>query len=304
MILLPGCKKEAEPEPQVTVQAEHPGAGTDRGTHQRRCDSVSVGAGGHCAQDQRAGQKVLCPARRARESKASCWRPLRTRTWPLRRRTTRAPTWRPRRRYATATKAQVPEDTQKAELDVAQARANLDLNRSIVKSRKQLFAEGAIPGRDLDTAEAALVQAQAAYDTAAKHLESLRQVSREAALKSAQGQLTSAEGKYMGAEAQLNYSEIRSPINGVVTDRPLYAGETAAAGAPLLTVMDTSALIAKDSPGAEPRAANEGGRRGLGSRARSGQSGHRPKCRSSVPRSTRAARRWKSGFASTTRPAR
>jgi len=147
--------------------------------------------------------------------------------------------------YATATRAQVPEDAQKAESDVAQAKANLDLNLSIVKSRKQLFAEGAIPGRDLDTAQAALVQAQAAYDAAAKHLESMRIVSREAALKSAQGQLTSAEGKYKGATAQVSYSEIRSPINGVVTDRPLYAGETAAAGAPLLTVMDTSSLLAK-----------------------------------------------------------
>ena len=54
--------------------------------------------------------------------------------------------------YATTTKAQVPEDTLKAESDLAQAKANLDLNLSIVKSRKQLFAEGAIPGRDLDTA--------------------------------------------------------------------------------------------------------------------------------------------------------
>src|SRR5271165_988611 len=106
--------------------------------------------------------------------------------------------------YATATRAQVPEDTQKAELDVAQARANLDLNLSIVKSRKQLFAEGAIPGRDLDTAQAALVQAQAAYDTAQKHLESVRTVSREAALKSAQGQLTSAEGKLKGAETEVS----------------------------------------------------------------------------------------------------
>jgi len=131
------------------------------------------------------------------------------------------------------------------ELDVAQARANLDLNLSIVKSRKQLFAEGAIPGRDLDTANAALVQAQAAYDAAAKHLESVRSVSRAAALKAAEGQLASAEGKYKGAQAQVNYSEIRSPINGVVTDRPLFAGETAAAGAPLLTVMDTSSLLAK-----------------------------------------------------------
>ncbi len=147
--------------------------------------------------------------------------------------------------YEASTRAQVPEDYQKAELDFAQAKANLDLNQSIVNSRKQLFAEGAIPGRDLDTAVAALVQAQAAYDAAKKHLESMKSVSHEALLKEAQGTLTSAEGKYKGAEAQVSYSEIRSPINGVVTDRPLFAGETAAAGAALITVMDTSALLAK-----------------------------------------------------------
>jgi len=147
--------------------------------------------------------------------------------------------------YATETKAQVPEDTLKAEADVAEGKANLDLNASIVKSRKQLFAEGAIPGRDLDTAQAALVEAQAAYDAAAKHLENVKAVSRAAALKGAEGQLTSVEGKLKGAEAQVGYSEIRSPIDGVVTDRPLFAGETAAAGAMLLTVMDTRVLLAK-----------------------------------------------------------
>jgi RND family efflux transporter MFP subunit len=147
--------------------------------------------------------------------------------------------------YSTATKATVPEDTEKAKSDLAQARANLDLNLQIVKSRKQLFAEGAIPGRDLDTAQAALVQAQTAYDVAEQHLAALEHVSRQAALKSAQGQLESAKGKYLGAQAELQYSEIRSPIDGVVTDRPLYAGEMAAAGSPLLTVMDTSSLLAK-----------------------------------------------------------
>jgi RND family efflux transporter MFP subunit len=73
----------------------------------------------------------------------------------------------------------------------------------------------------------------------------MQNVNREAALKTAKGQLTSAEGKYKGAAAQVAFSEIRSPIDGVVTDRPLYAGETPAAGAPLITVMDTSSLIAK-----------------------------------------------------------
>ncbi len=147
--------------------------------------------------------------------------------------------------YQTATKAQVPEDYQKAQLDLAQAKATLDLDQNIVNSRKQLFREGAIAGRDLDTAQATLVQAQAAYDTAKQHLEGIQSVGHAAALKAAKGQLTSAEGRYLGAKAQVSYSEIRSPINGVVTDRSLFAGETASAGTPLLTVMDTSALLAK-----------------------------------------------------------
>src|SRR5260221_11423022 len=56
---------------------------------------------------------------------------------------------------------------------------------------------------------------------------------------------SAAEGKYRNAQAQLSYSEIRSPIDGVVTDRPQYQGELATANQPLLTVMNTSRLIAK-----------------------------------------------------------
>jgi len=70
-------------------------------------------------------------------------------------------------------------------------------------------------------------------------------VGKQQQLKSAAGQLESAKGKYLGAAAQLSYSEIRSPIDGVVADRPLYPGEMAAAGTPLLTVMDTSQVIAR-----------------------------------------------------------
>lgn len=147
--------------------------------------------------------------------------------------------------FAAETRAQVPANLTKAQTDLAQAKANLDLNQSIVNARSQLFTEGAIPGRDLDTAKAALVQAQSAYDIAKQNLNAIQQVGGKAALQSAQGQLTSAKGKYLGAEAQLSYTEIHSPISGVVTDRPLFAGETAAAGTAVVTVMDTSALLAK-----------------------------------------------------------
>jgi len=147
--------------------------------------------------------------------------------------------------YDMQTKAQLLEDYHKAELDVAQARAQLKLQEEIAASRKKLLQEGAIAGRDYDTAVAALVQARSAYDIAENHLTSLQKVSHEDALKQAKGQLSSAKGKYLVAEAQVSYSEIRSPINGVVTDRPLFAGETASSGSTLLTVMDTSSLLAK-----------------------------------------------------------
>jgi multidrug efflux pump subunit AcrA (membrane-fusion protein) len=147
--------------------------------------------------------------------------------------------------YTMQTKAQVPEDYAKAELDVAQADAQLQLQREIAASRKNLFEQGAIAGRDYDTAVASLAQAQAAYDTARNHLNSLKSVSKAASMQQAQGQLSSARGRYEAAEAQVLYSQIHSPISGVVTDRPLFPGETATTGTPLVIVMDTSSLLAK-----------------------------------------------------------
>ena len=147
--------------------------------------------------------------------------------------------------YNIQTKAQVPEDYSKAELDLAQAKAQLKLQEEITASREKLLKEGAIAGRDYDTAVAALVQARSTYDIAQNHFASLQRVSREATLQQAQGQLSSAKGKYLASQAQVAYSEIRSPIAGVVTDRSLFPGETVSSGSTLVTVMDTSSLLAK-----------------------------------------------------------
>jgi HlyD family secretion protein len=89
------------------------------------------------------------------------------------------------------------------------------------------------------------VQSQAVYDIAEQHLKSLNAVSQAATIEGAQGALESARGKYEAARAGLSYSEIRSPIDGVVTDRPLFAGEMANTGQAVITVMDLSSLIAK-----------------------------------------------------------
>lgn len=147
--------------------------------------------------------------------------------------------------YVSSTAAGVPEQIQKAELDAASAKSALEAQQKVYESRKELFAQGALPRRDLDSAEVALIQARSQYQQAQKALDDLRRIGKEQALKTASGQLSSAKGKLLNAEAQLSYSEIRSPIDGVVTDRPLFPGELASANQPLLTVMNTSHLIAK-----------------------------------------------------------
>jgi len=147
--------------------------------------------------------------------------------------------------YAIATASTLPEEIQKAQGDTQAAKVALEAEQKLYDSRQDLYKQGALPRKDLDQAAVALTQARNQYELAQRHLDALMAVSKQQELKSAAGQLQSAKGKYLGAAAQLSYSEIRSPISGVVTDRPLYPGEMAAAGTPLLTVMDTGSVIAR-----------------------------------------------------------
>src|ERR1035437_4854625 len=157
LVLLAACKKEAAPETQVTVQAEHP----ERGSISEHIPAEAVLA--PLAQAAIA-PKISAPVRKfyvqrgSRVKEGQLLATLENSDLARVALDNKGSYMAAEAAYATATRAQVPEDTQKAESDVAQTKANLDLNLSIVKNRKQLFAEGAIPGRDLDTAQAALVQ--------------------------------------------------------------------------------------------------------------------------------------------------
>ena len=147
--------------------------------------------------------------------------------------------------YTATTASDLPQEMQKAQLDAQAAKQAAEAQEKIYASRKDLFEQGALPRKELDQAGVDLTNARNQYELATKHLEALNAVGKQQMLKSARGQLESAQGKYSGATAQFSYSEIRSPINGVVTERPLYPGEMAAAGTPLLTVMDISQVVAR-----------------------------------------------------------
>jgi HlyD family secretion protein len=123
----------------------------------------------------------------------------------------------------------------KAQQDAAVAKQELEQQKKIYESRQALYKQGAVSAKDVADAQIALTQAQGQYEAAQKQYD----------LKAAEGQLTAAKGKNASAAAQLSYTKIVSPIDGVVTDRPFYPGETVPSGSPILTVMDLSQVIAR-----------------------------------------------------------
>jgi multidrug efflux pump subunit AcrA (membrane-fusion protein) len=149
--------------------------------------------------------------------------------------------------YRSTREAGVPEQLTKAQTDVEASREGSDAAKKLLDSREQLFKDGALARKAVDEAQVAYAQAHAQLQTAEQHLKALQEVANEEQVKSAAAQVDAAKGHYDGAAAQVSYSEIRSPIAGVVTDRPVYAGEMATAGTPLLTVMDMSTVVARMS---------------------------------------------------------
>jgi HlyD family secretion protein len=115
------------------------------------------------------------------------------------------------------------------------AKEQLDAQQKLYDSRENLFKQGALSAKDVEDARISLTQAQNQYGLAQKQYD----------LKGAEGQLTAAKGRNANAEAQLSYTKITSPIDGVVTDRPVYPGEMPPSGSSILTVMDLSQVTAR-----------------------------------------------------------
>lgn len=124
---------------------------------------------------------------------------------------------------------------QKTAQDLKFAKQSLDSAQKFYDGRAALYKEGAVSAKDLDDANVALSSAKNTNDLAQKQFD----------LKVADGALIAAKGDSANAEATWGYSKIISPIDGVVTDRPYYAGETPAAGTPVITVMDLSQIVAR-----------------------------------------------------------
>lgn len=147
--------------------------------------------------------------------------------------------------YQSTTTSTLPEEIQTAQNNLQNAKSNLQAQQQLYNSESRLFQEGAIARKVLDATRVALTTAKSTYQNAKTRLSNLKKSGETAQQRAAKGQLESAHGKFLNAQAQLAYTQIRSPINGVIADRAVYPGDVAPAGIPLLTVMDTSKIIVR-----------------------------------------------------------
>lgn len=147
--------------------------------------------------------------------------------------------------YQNTSKATMPEDLTKAKTDVESARQAFQAAKKVYESREALLREGALAQKLVDDAKVSLVQAQSQFETAGEHLRSLETVGRSEQLKSAQAQMDAAKAHYESAAAQLSYAEVRSPIAGVVSDRPSNVGEMASSSSALISIVDISRVVAR-----------------------------------------------------------
>ncbi len=149
--------------------------------------------------------------------------------------------------YQNTSAATMPDDLTKARTDVATAREGLDAARRVYENRESLFRQGALAQKLVDDAKVALVTAQSQFENAQQHLNSLETVGRAEQLKGASAQVAASKAHYESSEAQASYAAVRSPMSGVVSDRPLNVGEMANSGSALLSIVDLSRVVARAS---------------------------------------------------------
>jgi HlyD family secretion protein len=152
---------------------------------------------------------------------------------------------------SAATASSIPEESFKTSWEAQAAKQAMEAAQKVYDSRQKMLAEGATAKRAVDDAQVAYIQARSQYETAQKHLQNLQSGVEQSLIKNATSQRDAAKKHYETASTQLSYSEIHSPIDGIVAERPFYVGEMAKTDTPLITVVDISRIVARMNVTAE-----------------------------------------------------
>ena len=139
----------------------------------------------------------------------------------------------------------LPADVERARREVDTGRAALDQAQKNDDRRRSLFAQGAIPQRDLLTADTELSIAKSNFETAQRSLDLLVNQSRGSDIEIARARVAQAAARLAEANTNLQFAEITAPFRGTITDQLLYPGDMAKPDSPIFTMMDLSTVTAR-----------------------------------------------------------
>ena len=108
-----------------------------------------------------------------------------------------------------------------------------------------MFAQGAIPERELLISETDLSTARTNQEVAKTSLDLIRQQSQTQEIKIAESRVEQAKSRVATLAAQLQFAELRAPFSGVITEQLQYAGDLGQPSAPIFTLADLSLVIAR-----------------------------------------------------------
>lgn len=145
-------------------------------------------------------------------------------------------------------------DLTNSRASVASAEANLvsatvDLEKAEIDRRRanELFEAELIPMSELENARTTVESARArlAQNQAGVQQAEAQIISREAGLVQAEAQLEQAEAQVLEAEVNLGYTDISSPVDGVVISREVDVGQTVSASTSAPTLFQIANDLAR-----------------------------------------------------------
>jgi multidrug efflux pump subunit AcrA (membrane-fusion protein) len=143
-----------------------------------------------------------------------------------------------------AAKSLRPKEVEKAQADLAQCQATMELNRTVLEREERLLKGGFSAKETIDRAQEQASVSEAKVAAAQKAVE-LVKTGYEEDLRQLAADIDRAKAVLAEAKVQLSYATIAAPISGVIGSVSTQEGETVAAGlsAPtFVTIIDLNRL--------------------------------------------------------------
>lgn len=123
-----------------------------------------------------------------------------------------------------------PEEIQRAQADVEQAKADRQNAQVNLERTRKLVADGVLARQTLDDAVARMDSFENRVKSLERTLELAKLGPRQEALAAIQGSVREAQGRVEYAQTQLNNTVIRAPVSGTILERNVEKGEFVTTG--------------------------------------------------------------------------